>query len=215
MGSGGAATRRPSLGPQATLDVIRLSVPIEVDGSSPFAVIDSIGDLQWIESRTRNARLDRKPHQGMRSSEMDGRAADIRVIRDLIERQFASMSWSAGGGPDTVAFRDDFLPSASLYPSARPVSVRSLDEFTERMGELARTTLRSFHERVIGTKILVFGNVAVAAVACENTENGGEVNRNVEMLLLVKSDGHWKIAAQAWDKETHGVPIPDELLVES
>ena len=124
---------------------------------------------------------------------MDGRAADLREIRDLIDSQFGSMSWSAGGGPDTTTFRDGFLPGAPLYPSARPVSVRSLDEFTKRMGELAQTMLTSFHERVIGTKVLVFGNVALAAVACENTENGGEVNRNVEMMLLVKSDGHWKI----------------------
>jgi hypothetical protein len=145
---------------------------------------------------------------------MDGRAADLRAIRDLVDRQFASMSWSAGGRPDTAAFRNDFLPGAPLYSSARPVSVSSLDEFTGRMGELAQTTLTSFRERVIGTKVLVFGNVAVAAVACENTENGGEVNRNVEMMLLVKSEGHWKIAAQAWDKETNSVPIPDELLVD-
>jgi hypothetical protein len=145
---------------------------------------------------------------------MEKRAADFRAIRNLINRQFASMSWSATAGPDTATFKSDFLPNAPLYPSARPVSVRSPDEFMARMGELAQTTLTSFHERVIGTKVLVFGNVAVAAVACENTENKGEVNRNVEMMLLVKSDGHWKIAAQAWDKETSGTPIPDELLVD-
>jgi len=145
---------------------------------------------------------------------MDIRAGDLRAIRDLIDRQFASMSWSAGKGPDTVTLRNDFLDGAPLYPSARPVSMRSVDEFTERMGELARTTLTSFYERVIGSKVLIFGNVAVAAVTCENTENGGEVNRNVEMMLLVKSEGHWKIAAQAWDKGTNSVPIPAELLVD-
>lgn len=143
---------------------------------------------------------------------MEERATDLRAIRDIIDRQFASLSWSVGGGPDTAMFKSDFLPGAPLYPSARPVSVKSLDEFTERMGELARTTLTSLHERVIGTQILIFGNVAVAAAACENTENEGEVNRNVEMLLLVKSAGHWKVAAQAWDKETSSTPIPDELL---
>ena len=59
---------------------------------------------------------------------------------------------------------------------------------------------------------MIFGNVAIAAVACENTENDSEVNRNVEMLLLVKSDERWRIAAQAWDKETVSTPIPDEFL---
>ncbi len=145
---------------------------------------------------------------------MDERAVDLRAIKNLIDRQFASMSWSVGGGPDTALFKSDFLPGSPLYPSARPVLVTSLDDFTERMGELANErTLASLHERAIGTQILVFGNVAVAAAASENTENGSEVNRSVEMLLLVKSAGHWKIAAQAWDKETSSTPIPDELLV--
>jgi hypothetical protein len=115
---------------------------------------------------------------------MDARASDLRAIRDLINRQFASISWSAGGGPDTVTFGNDFLHGAPLYPSARPVSVRSVDEFTEYMGELVQTTLTSFQERVIGAKVIVFG------------------------------EGHWKIAAQAWDKETNSVPIPAELLVD-
>ena len=143
---------------------------------------------------------------------MDERAADLKAIRDLIDRQFASMSWSVGGGPDTALFKSDFVSGSPLYPAGRPVSVQSPDEFMERMGELARTTLPSFHERVIGTQILVFGNVAVAAAAGEQTDNEGEVNRSVEMFLLVKSGGHWKVAGQAWDKETSNTPIPDELL---
>lgn len=143
---------------------------------------------------------------------METAAADLQAIRNVIDRQFASMSWTTGGGPDTGTFRSDFLPTAQLYPSARPVSAISLDAFAGRMGQLAQTTLASFRERVIGTRIVVFGQVAVATVACENTENDGEVNRNVEMMLLVKSDGEWKIAAQAWDKETARTQIPDDLL---
>jgi hypothetical protein len=144
---------------------------------------------------------------------MEGNAADLLAIRDIITRQFASMSWTATAGPDSATFRRDFLPDALLYPSARPVSAKTLDEFTTRMDELARTTLKSFQERVLGTKILAFGNVAVAAVACENTENRGEVNRNLEMMLLVKSDGQWRIVAQAWDRETSSSLIPNELLI--
>ena len=145
-------------------------------------------------------------------NQMDERAADLEAIRDLIDRQFASMSWSAAVGPDAALFKSDFLPGAPLFPAARPVSMKSVDELTERMSELARTTLPSFRERAIGTQILVFGDVAVAAAAAEHTENEGEVSRIVEMLLLVKSEGHWRIAAQAWDDETSSTPIPDELL---
>jgi hypothetical protein len=64
---------------------------------------------------------------------------------------------------------------------------------------------------VLGTHVGVFGNVAVALAACENTENGSTVTRNVEALLLVK-DGTWKIAAQAWDKADAARPVPAELV---
>ena len=144
---------------------------------------------------------------------MPDQTPDLRAIEDLIDRQFASMTWPTGGGPDAALFKGDVLPGAPLYPAARPVLATSDEAFTQRMDKLARTTLTSLHERPIGKRILVFGNVAVAAAASENTENEGEVNRSVEMFLLVKSEGHWKVAGQAWDKETSGTPIPDELLV--
>jgi len=137
---------------------------------------------------------------------------DVRAIEDLIARQFASMSWQVGGAPDLEKFGSDFLPGASLFASARPVRAQSVGQFAERMKSIVGTTLRSFDEQVIGTRIHVFGNVAVAVAACENTENGAEINRNIEMMLLVKDGGQWKIAAQAWDKATDAHPIPTELL---
>jgi ketosteroid isomerase-like protein len=137
---------------------------------------------------------------------------DVRAIEDLIARQFASMSWQAGGAPDLEKFSSDFLPGASLFASARPAHAQSVGQFAERMKDLVGTTLKSFDEQVIGTRIHVFGNVAVAVAACENTENGAEINRNVEMMLLVKDEGRWKIAAQAWDKATDTRPIPAGLL---
>lgn len=137
---------------------------------------------------------------------------DVRYIEELIARQFASMSWKVGGAPDLDQFGGDFLPGASLYPSARPVRAQSVTEFAERMAGLVGTTLKSFDEQVIGARIHVFGNVAVAVAACENTENGSEINRNVEMMLLIKDADRWRIAAQAWDKATDARPIPLELL---
>ncbi len=64
------------------------------------------------------------------------------------------------------------------------------------------------HEEVIGTHVHVFGNVVVAVAACEITENDAEVNRGVEMLLLVRDEGQWRIVSQAWDTENPSKPIP-------
>jgi hypothetical protein len=61
---------------------------------------------------------------------------------------------------------------------------------------------------MLGAEIKVFGNVAVAMAACENTT----ITRNVEALLLVKEDGAWKIVSQAWDTESETNPVPAHLL---
>ena len=142
----------------------------------------------------------------------DGMDTDEDRIRAVIDRQFASLSWAEGRAPGWNDFANDFLDGASLYPSARPARRTSVADFVERMRGLSDTSLRSLQETVLGVDIHVFGNIAVAAVAAEMVENGAETNRSMEMLLLVKSEGQWKIAAQAWDKATDTNPLPDALV---
>lgn len=136
---------------------------------------------------------------------------DVQAIRALIDRQFKSLSWTVGERPDLGAFKADFVPGAPLYASARPVRPQSVDQFAERMDGLVGTTLNSFDETVLGGMVRIHGNVAVAVVACANVENASETNRNVEMMLLVKDEGVWRIAAQAWDKESDSNPVTDQF----
>jgi hypothetical protein len=137
---------------------------------------------------------------------------DVPAIRALVERQFASLAWSPDRPADWAAFAADFDPAASLYPAARPAKRQSVEAFVGRMQGLASTTLRSLHESVLGIEVRQFGNVAVAVVACELTENESTLSRTVEMLLLVKCEGAWRIVAQAWDAESPANPIPPQLL---
>jgi hypothetical protein len=81
------------------------------------------------------------------------------------------------------------------------------------MKALSRTSLQSFHESFLGSAIQVFGNIAVAVAAVEITENDTQVSRSIEMMLLVKSNGAWRIASQAWDKASDANPIPQPLLI--
>lgn len=134
------------------------------------------------------------------------RADDIRAIEALISRQFASMTWNAGEAGDWETFSKDFHPDATLFPAARPARKQTVDAFVSRMAELAGTRLRSFTETVLDTKVHVFGNIAVAVAGCEITENDSEINRGVEMLLLVRSEGAWRIVSQAWDTEATRLP---------
>lgn len=142
---------------------------------------------------------------------------DKRAIEAVIARQLASLSWSPAAPADWAGFAADFHPNAALYPAARPAAGRSVASFVQRMRDLADTELRMFQEDLLGTEIHVFGNVAVAVAACEMTENGREINRNIEMMLLVKNDGDgpeggWRIVAQAWDKASDDNPVPAYLL---
>ena len=137
---------------------------------------------------------------------------DRQKIRALIEQQFQSLSWSADWDGDWPAFENDFLDSARLFPGARPVKPVSVPEFVDRKQSLAKTSLGQLDETCLGAKINVFGNVAVAMAVCELVENGTRTSHNIEALLLVKTGGEWKIAAQAWDTAAEGSELPDELL---
>lgn len=141
----------------------------------------------------------------------DDELKDVQAIERLIERQSRSLRWSGGATGDWDGFASDFYAGASLYPSARPVKERSVDDFIEGLAALASTKLHEFHEKVLGTEIRVFGNIAIAAAGCEFTENKDDVNRRVAMLLLVKNKGRWRIAAQAWDTESADRTIPARL----
>ncbi|MGE0747365.1 MAG: nuclear transport factor 2 family protein [Rhodospirillales bacterium] len=137
---------------------------------------------------------------------------DVCAIEAIVARQFASLNWNAATTADWPAFAADFLPGATLYPAARPAAMQTVDGFVERMKGLAQTSLGTFGERVLGTRVRVFGNVAVALGACEITENGTKVVRGVEAMLLVKDGGRWRIVSQAWDVERDGTSVPDDLI---
>lgn len=137
---------------------------------------------------------------------------DHKQIRDLIERQFQSLSWSKERDGSWEAFENDFLEKAPLFPGARPVKSTTVPDFVNRMQSLSKTTLGQLDEACLGAKINVFGNVAVAMAVCELVENGTTTSHNIEALLLVRTDGEWKIAAQAWDTAADGDALPVELM---
>ncbi|MBR1218068.1 nuclear transport factor 2 family protein [Bradyrhizobium sp. U87765 SZCCT0131] len=136
---------------------------------------------------------------------------DVTAIAAVIARQFDSLSWRDRRGGDWDAFAADFLPGAVLVAAARPAAVQSVEAFVARMQSLAAGELHTLQETVLGQHIRVFGNIAIAAIGCGMVENGAEQLPSVEMMLLVRTDGVWRIVAQAWDKVGDGRPLPDDL----
>lgn len=137
---------------------------------------------------------------------------DVAAIQAVIARQFESISWTADRSADWTAFSEDFLPDATLFPAARPVAPKSVEAFIDRMKGVAGNELQSLEETVLGTSIRVFGNVAIAMAVCGMSENGSESRRGVEAILLIRDQGRWRIAAQAWDMEASGKSVPADLL---
>ncbi len=137
--------------------------------------------------------------------------SDESQIRALIGAHFDGLKWSPGSTLDWKAFSNDFLPEAQLFPAARPVQAKSLNEFIERMNRVAQGSLQDFEERTLGMTIQRFGNVAVVMASSEMLENKEEVNHDVSGYLLAKSEGRWRIAAHAWDKASEDNPIPEQL----
>lgn len=147
-------------------------------------------------------------------------ADDTRAIEQLIRSQFDAVRWDTGGDGQWNAFQAGFMAHAQLYAAARPAKPQTVPEFVARMRKLAADgTLRTFSERSLGVRIMIFGNVAVALAGCEMLENGADVTRDVSAYLLVKDASDrlatdpsaWRIAAQAWDAESANNFLPREL----
>ncbi len=137
--------------------------------------------------------------------------SDESQIRAVIGAHFDALKWAPGSNPDWKTVSTDFLTEAQLFPAARPVQAKSLNEFIERMNRVAQGSLQDFEERTLGMTIQRFGNVAVVMAASEMLENKEEMNRDVSGYLIVKSEGRWRIAAHAWDKASRDRPVPEQL----
>ncbi len=137
---------------------------------------------------------------------------DEQQIRKLIGNHFEPMRWDDKSAPDWETFKADFLSDAILCGAARPAHVRTVDGFVERMETVARKNLSSFEEHTKGMKIMRFGNIAVVLAMSELLENGKEINHDISGYLLVKSEGHWLIAAHAWDQAAQDNPVPEDLI---
>ena len=137
---------------------------------------------------------------------------DEEEISRLVGNHFEAMRWDEDASPDWNRFRKDFHPEARLCGAVRPMQVRSLEEFIERMDTVARKNLKSFEEHTRGMKIMRFGNIAVVLAMSELLENGSEVNHDISGYLLAKSDGQWSIVGHAWDQASKDKPIPDDLF---
>jgi hypothetical protein len=58
---------------------------------------------------------------------------------------------------------------------------------------------------------LVWFGYRHSCAKCELLENESTINREINATILVRENGVWRIAAQAWDLETGASKIPARL----
>lgn len=120
---------------------------------------------------------------------MTNRRHEVSAIKQVMRKQFESLTWTGEKEADWKRFADTFLLEASLFPAARPVKPQTVDQFMDRMRRLrAEGKLRTFEETPLGCEVRVFGNAAVAFAACEMVENGSTVTRDVSATILVRDN---------------------------
>lgn len=138
--------------------------------------------------------------------------ADERTVHVLIVAQFVALRWSSDTTPDFSSLLAGFIEGGRMYPVQRPLLEQTPAAFCARRDALRQScTLATFEERVLGVRISVFGNLAIALAGCEMTENGNLTTRDVSGFLCLKDAGEWRIAAQAWDLERDGLSLSAAL----
>ncbi len=137
---------------------------------------------------------------------------DVKAIQALIADGFDAISWSPETPPDWGRFFGPYLPGAQMVPSARPPAFTDPDTFRARMtGQRDGGDMVDFEEEMLGCDVRVFGNIAVATAAFKARINKSGEGQGVNMYLLVKDEGTWKVASVAWDNASDTQPIPADL----
>lgn len=143
----------------------------------------------------------------------DAYGDDVKAINTVIDGLFEAISWTPDRPADWQALAQSFHDDAVMIPSARPIATVDVRTFSDRMqAQRDSGALTSFEERVLHNTVHVMGNAASVANVYEGVANGGAPFRGVNMLLLSKEDGRWKVVAMTWAQETDDAPLPAALL---
>jgi hypothetical protein len=136
------------------------------------------------------------------------------VIRALYQR----VSFEAGSKVDWAPVKALFIPEAVivLRTSRTAMSVFSLDAFIQDFQNFikdAKLEDRAFTETVVALTVQQIGDVARASVHYQVSMPSDKrpPQDGVDVFLLMKRDGAWKIVSLVNEVVRPGVPVPDDL----
>ncbi|MFT7670224.1 MAG: hypothetical protein ACI8X5_002932 [Planctomycetota bacterium] len=141
---------------------------------------------------------------------------DVDEIEQMLARLYQTFSFEPGTEADWDGMRELFAEGASFAAPIRSdqaVKLTDTEAFIAdfarwiRTSEVGRTGL---HERILSTRIDVFGNIAHAYVTFEGIVPGEEQRQSLglDSLQLVLDRGQWKLASFTSQYTSAALPLP-------
>jgi hypothetical protein len=137
---------------------------------------------------------------------------------DVVRALYARVTFDAGKNVDWEQVKALFIPEAVIVLRASRTSMKVLDldgfvaDFVSFIKQ-AKLEERAFEEKVVSVKTQEYGEVARSLVhyAARIPSNTRPAQDGIDVFLLMKKDGAWRIVSIVNEIVRPGVPIPEEL----
>jgi len=144
--------------------------------------------------------------------------ASATGAEDVVKALYRRVSFEAGKNVDWDQVKAMFIPEAVivLRTSRAAMTVFDRDGFVRdfvRFITEAKLENRAFEETILAIKTQETGEVARATVhyAARIPSAGQPAQQGVDVFLLMKKDGAWRIVSIVNEIVRPGVPVPEEV----
>ena len=140
------------------------------------------------------------------------------TAEEVVRTLYARVTFDAGKNVDWQQVKALFIPEAVivLRTSRTAMSVLSLDGFVGDFVNFikqAKLEEQAFEETIVSIKTQEHGDIARSIVhyAARIPSNGRPAQDGIDIFVLMKRDGAWRIVSIVNEVVRPGVPVPEEL----
>lgn len=147
---------------------------------------------------------------------------DLRAADESLAALYRAFCFDPGAEPDWAAMRELFVDGAVIVapfrPGETPRGVGLEPFFADFRAFASSDSVREsgLHERILRTRIELFGVVAHAFVAFEGFEprTGKLRTRGLDSIQLLLDRDRWRVASFTTQYATPDAPLPERFLVD-
>jgi hypothetical protein len=147
-----------------------------------------------------------------------GQAAPAGSAEDVVRTLYKMVSFDAGKKVDWEQVKALFIPEAVIVLRASRTSMNVLnrntfvDDFVRFIGD-AKLEDQAFEETIVAIKTQETGDVARSTVhyAARIPSRDRPAQHGIDVFLLMKADGRWRIVSIVNEIVRPGVDVPEEI----